>query len=366
MSNSRGDERETITDDRSPKPQKFKEIVEQTAHAIYITDIEGNIEYVNPAFEEMTGYSAEDAFGRNPNILQSGEHEASWYEKLWETIESGEQWEQEMIDETKDGERLYLEQTISPISGPDGEITNYVAIAQDITERKEQEAKIERQRNDLELLNQVLRHDIRNHLQLVFAYGNMLDDYVSEDGIEYLEKVQRSTNNAISLTQVAKDMADVMVCEDSEFGPVELAPVLQKQIEEIRTHHNDTTVEIETSIPEVTVHANSMLGSIFRNLLSNAVQHNDKSVVEIDVIVEEEPNSVSISIADNGSGIPDTVKDTIFGHGEKGLESSGSGIGLYLVETLVSNYGGAVRVEDNEPEGAIFTVELPTVSSTHQ
>lgn len=104
--------------------------------------------------------------------------------------------------------------------------------------------------------------------------------------------------------------------------------------------------------------ANDMLESVFRNLLKNAIQHNDASVPEVIVSGRERDDDVVVRVADNGPGVPDTQKDDIFGKGEKGLESEGTGVGLYLVQTLVDDYGGSVWVDDNEPTGAIFVVTL--------
>jgi len=102
-----------------------------------------------------------------------------------------------------------------------------------------------------------------------------------------------------------------------------------------------------------------MVNSVFRNLLNNAVQHNDSSTPRIELSFDVRDQDVEIRIADNGPGIPDEHKDTVFGKGERGLGSAGSGIGLYLVDTLVTEYGGTIRLEDNEPTGAVFVVRLP-------
>lgn len=102
-----------------------------------------------------------------------------------------------------------------------------------------------------------------------------------------------------------------------------------------------------------------MLSSVFRNILENAVRHNDEETPEITVSSEEDTETIQIRIADNGPGIPDNQKDAVFGKGEKGLDSPGSGIGLYLVHTLTDQFGGKVWVEDNEPKGTVFIVELP-------
>jgi signal transduction histidine kinase len=102
-----------------------------------------------------------------------------------------------------------------------------------------------------------------------------------------------------------------------------------------------------------------MLDSVFRNVLKNAVEHNRTDNPEVTVGVDVGPERVTVSVADNGPGVPDDRKEQIFGRGERGMASQGTGIGLYLVQTLTEQYGGSVRVEDNEPTGAVFIVELP-------
>lgn len=105
-----------------------------------------------------------------------------------------------------------------------------------------------------------------------------------------------------------------------------------------------------------------MLESVFRNLLKNAVQHNHTGHPRITVSMSETDGSATVRIADNGPGIPDDRKEQIFDHGEKGLDSEGTGIGTYLVKRLVTQYGGDVWIEDNDPTGSIFVVTLPTVT----
>jgi signal transduction histidine kinase len=123
--------------------------------------------------------------------------------------------------------------------------------------------------------------------------------------------------------------------------------------------HPDAVVTLDDPLPEVEVSANELLGSVFRNLLKNAIQHNDKELptATVDAIVDDD--RAAVRVADNAPGIPDSPKESIFGKGEKGLESAGTGLGLYLLRSLVDLYGGDVRVEDNDPEGSVFVVELP-------
>ena len=134
---------------------------------------------------------------------------------------------------------------------------------------------------------------------------------------------------------------------------------LSEQITQLRSQQDRATVSVDGSIPDVTVLADELLKAVFRNLLTNAVVHNDKDVAEISVSTRVSDDSVRVSIGDNGPGIDDDHKEQIFQEGEKGLESGGTGVGLYLVKTLVDRYEGDIWIEDNEPTGSVFVVELP-------
>jgi len=221
--------------------------------------------------------------------------------------------------------------------------------------------RLKRQRDDLRLLNQVMRHDIRNDLQLVGAYAELLDDHVDEEGEEYLSVIKRNTQNAVSLTTTVRDLAEVMLRDDAEPSRISLDRVLSQQVEEVRSAYSEAVFTVEGSFPTVEVVGDEMLSSVFRNLLRNAVQHNDETPpkVTVSATVEEPDGVVEVRVADNGPGIPEDQRDEIFGKGEKGLDSPGAGIGLYLVRSLVEIYGGDVWIEDNEPKGAVFVVRLP-------
>ncbi len=134
-----------VTDrkERERELARFERAVESSGHAIYMTDVDGEITYVNPAFEEITGYSREEAVGTRPRILQSGEHDDAYYRTLWETIRAGEVWEEEITDRRKNGEFYHAEQTIAPVIDERGEIDRFVAVQNDITERKRRQAELE-------------------------------------------------------------------------------------------------------------------------------------------------------------------------------------------------------------------------------
>nr|WP_305882660.1 sensor histidine kinase [Haloplanus ruber] len=105
-----------------------------------------------------------------------------------------------------------------------------------------------------------------------------------------------------------------------------------------------------------------MLGSVFRNLLNNAVQHSDRDEPSVTVSASATDDAVTVRVADDGPGIPDDRKERVFGKGEKGIESEGTGLGLYLVYTLVDQYGGEVWIEDNDPCGTVFVLQFERAS----
>jgi len=237
-------------------------------------------------------------------------------------------------------------------------------VIRDITTRKKAQQQLQEQRDNLDILNQVLRHDIRNDLQLVTGYGDVLTDHVDEDGAEHLDTLRESANHAVELTETARDMADVMLSREDaqQQNRVNLRNTLKRELDKVESEYPDADVVVEGSLPAVQIQANRMLNSVFQNLLSNAIQHNDKATPELSVSATACDERATVRIADNGPGVPDGQKEEIFGKGEKGLDSSGTGLGLYLVQHLVTHYGGEVWVEDNDPEGAVFVVELPLVN----
>lgn len=229
--------------------------------------------------------------------------------------------------------------------------------------RREQQQQELRQRNaELALLNQVVRHDIRNDVAVILGWGDGLEAHVDEAGQTILDRMLSAGEHITNITETVGDFLNVLEgSSEAELHPVDLESVLTNEIEKARSSYDETTITVEGDLHEgLEVVATDLLSSVFRNLLNNAVSHNDKLEPEITVTIEDNDETVSVAIADNGPGVPDSQKDEVFGRGEMGLESSGSGIGLYLVDTLVKMYNGSVVLEDNDPEGSVFKVTLQT------
>ena len=227
--------------------------------------------------------------------------------------------------------------------------------SQELQQKMEQ---MERQRDALDVLNEMVRHDIRNDLQVVLSHSQLLSEYVGVEGEDVLEAVLSATEEAIELTTEAGELTDFLLAEDPEIGTIQIDDVVKKEIAAARNSNPDITIDYQRPDTDLTVTADQMLSSVVRNLVTNAIRHNDADKPRVSVSISQIGDTVSFSVADNGPGVPDEEKENIFGQGATGDESPGTGIGLYLVSAIVDRYGGEVRVEDSEYNGAEFIVEL--------
>ena len=338
------------------------EAMEASIDGIGILDGDGEFVYANQAHADIYGYDDPDVFvGNTWRMLYGDDERARFESEVVPALESGEEWRGEARGRRADGSSFPQDLSLTPIS--DG---GYICVVRDITDRKRYERRLEGQRDNLEILNQVVRHDIRNDLQVVVGYATILREFVEGEGREHVERVVSSGRDAIETTKTAGDVAKVMLSATAETKPVGIRYVITDRIDEVDAAYTDAILTTEGTIPDVSVLADDMLGSVFKNLLTNAIVHNDGPVREVTVSAAVADDAVTVRIADNGPGIPDDRKDAIFEDGEKGLDSEGTGLGLYLVETLVDRYDGDVRVEDNEPEGSVFVVELPVVDASKE
>lgn len=353
------------------KLANYRQLFDAAPDTVLIHDKNGTIIGANQTAVERLGYPRTELLSMTVSDIEVGmDHEEML--QTWNSTSS-----EEPI--TVEGRHRHADGTEHPVEAwvtraeIDGEAV-FIGIARDITERKQYEKTLEEQRDNLETLNQVVRHDIRNDLQLVDLYAELLTDHVDDEGKDHLDKLQDAVRNAVDLTTTARQLAQVMLKEELNRETVRLDTVLIEQVEEIQETYQSASITLE-NIPPIDIAGNEMLASVFRNLLKNAIQHNDKQTPRVAVFATEHEDSADIYVADNGPGVPDRQKSDIFGRGEKGLESDGTGIGLYLVQSLVDNVGGEVWVEDRDPsmppetrdesddgEGAVFVVELPRAS----
>jgi signal transduction histidine kinase len=200
----------------------------------------------------------------------------------------------------------------------------------------------------------------------------MLADDLTGREAEFAETVVEQSDEVASLVDRFRVMLDALTGDgDDDLGPRALVPAVEDRVRTLRTVHPEADVRFDPPDAggdgggagggeEVTVTAGEALPNVLGNVLSNAVEHNDRPEPTVDVSVEVSSGSAVVRVADDGPGVPDGKKDAVFRRGERGLkeEDVGSGFGLFFVETMVDRYGGSVRVRDNDPRGAVFELEF--------
>lgn len=191
----------------------FRRIVEHAGHAIYITDTDGRIEYVNGAFTETTGYESEEIVGRNASVLSSGEMSAEYFRRLWETIESGEVWTEAIVDQRKNGEPYHAMQTIAPVFDGD-DIVRYVAIQTDITRRKRTEERLRKYRNIVELLEDpIMLQDLDGKFELT---NEAVAEYAGHSREELHGTDEASFMDETTATRIEQRKRAVLDAEESQ------------------------------------------------------------------------------------------------------------------------------------------------------
>ncbi|WP_181684962.1 PAS domain S-box protein [Halorhabdus salina] len=278
--------------------------------------------------------------------------------EIWARLASGEShFRVQTVAETLDGDRI---DEILDVKVPEIYAENHSRVyltAIDITARKESERRLESQRDNLKVLNEIVRHDIRNELQVVTGYAESLQ--ASDEHGRDADRILDAARDAVEITDTAREVTEIMLQSGTDLHPVALRSVLETEIADVGSKHEHARIRSGGSIPAVEVCADDMLEAVFRNLLSNAVRHNDNDRPEVVVSATIEDGDAVIRVADDGPGIPDEHKSRIFEQGETRLDNEGTGLGLYLVETLLDRYDGQIHVDDNEPRGAVFVVKIP-------
>lgn len=343
----------------------LKAVLEATDQGVLVTDLDWNVLHYNDQFVDMWDLASENGItsdGRAlleeaTDMLENPEEVAGLIQRLYATPEESKTAEIPL----RDGRTLDFYSAPVVSSG-----TQYgrLWIYQDITSLKEYERTLEKQRDGLDLLNQVVRHDVRNKLQLVLAHGELLQTATDEPDTGSIEQVRDAARDAIEIMTTARGVMEEILQSEADHRPVQLRGILENEIEEVQSNYDTAVVKLGDNVPSVEVVADDMLASVFRNLLTNGIQHNDAEIPKVTASAVRDGGRVLVHVADNGPGIPADRTDEIFEQGEMGLESAGTGLGLYLVETVVDRYGGEVRVENRDTDGTVFTVELPIAETS--
>ncbi len=359
--------------------------IEQSPVSVIITDTEGNIEYVNRKFTQVSGYSADEVMGQNPRLLKSGKMPQEVYEDLWRTIKAGKVWHGELLNKRKDGTLFWEDVTISPLLDEKGEIKRFLALKEDITQRKkleEEKERLERQLHQNQRLETIgtlaggIAHDFNNILTPILGYAEMLKLM-----LPHQPDLQNKAEQIIKASLRARDLIQQILTFsrqiDHQPKPVFLQNIVNEAYHFLRASIPSTITvvkKIDKNCPPVMADP-AQLHQVLMNLCTNAYHAMEKTggqlsielrKVEVDEVTAQhhpglkKQSYVRLSVADTGVGMEPQVLERIFEpfFTTKGV-GKGTGLGLSVVHGIVKNSGGEIIVYSEKGKGTIFHVYLP-------
>ena len=355
--------------------------VEQAKEAISITNTEGIIEYINPAFTELTGYSKQEAIGQSQGILKSGVQSSRFYEKMWADIQSGSAWSGRIENRHKDGDSYPAMMTISPITNADGKVTHFVSTQLSLKEFEELEKHL-RQTQKMEAVGVLvggIAHDFNNMLAGII--GNLYLAKRKADTPYMLSKLENIESLSFRASSMIKRLLTFARKDMVEMKPFGLTSFIKETSKLNRASiPENITFNIDLCEKELLVYGDpTQLQQVIINLLSNAYDAvADAERPEITLKLEEFTANQELYAAypdidgatfahliveDNGCGISDADKEHIFEPFFTTKEvGSGSGLGLAMVYGSIKSHGGAIKVDNTSGQGVAFHIYLPIFS----
>lgn len=328
------------------------------ANAILISDRQGRILWVNPAFTQLTGYTPEEAIGQPTRMLRSGEHEDSFYQNLWETISSGKIWKGETINRHKDGSLYTEEQTIAPVLDENNQITHFIAIKNDISERR-----MLQQMN--ENLVHTIIHDLRNPLSNLDVIHRLLENVLGPEQRLLLETAQQSVRRMSGLVNTILDLHRL----ENGALPLErqaaaLFPLVQQLCAFQTPLANERDIRLINCLPPdlpFLMIDEQVIGRVLQNLMDNSIKFTPPGgQISIEANLETCAPLTTVIVRDTGPGIPPELHDRLFQKFSTGrTPKRGSGLGLAFCRLAVEAHGGRIWAETDPTQGTAFLFTLP-------
>jgi PAS domain S-box-containing protein len=361
--------------------------IEQNYASIIITDANGIIEYVNPAFCEISGYSFDELIGKKPSVIKSGIHTGEFYKELWDTISSGNRWQGEICNKKKDGSIFWEQVNISPVKNARNEIINYVGVKIDITKKRQYEEELRKAKEEAEVANRSkseflanMSHEIRTPMNAIMGFTDVLSQKITDEQAKsYLESIKSSGRNLLTLINDVLDLSKIEAGKmkiDREFidpffvfKDIEYLFSLKAQEKGLEFKIiTDLNLPMGIEIDEV------RLRQILINLIGNAIKFTEKGSVIVNITAfptSTEYIDLKMEVKDTGIGIAPEHLETIFEPFTQ-LENaatkrySGTGLGLTITKRLIDILGGEITVNSEINKGTTFTVLFRKVPATSQ
>lgn len=359
------------------KRELLQSAIEQAAETIVITDKQGSIQYVNPAFELITGYPRTEAIGQNPRILKSGEHDNAFYRAMWDELTGGNSWSGRLINKKKDGTFYTEEATISPVHDAAGEIVNFVAVKRDIS----QEIALETQLRLVQKLEVVgtlasgIAHDFNNILAPIIGYTQLMQEEKGRPEQDY-DRLSVIMSSARRAKELVEQILNFSRQAEDNLQPLSLKNQVEETVMLLRTS-TPATIDFSLDLQDLQVLAStSHVHQVVLNLYNNAAYAMRKTGGTLTIRLEQteletgnlsllSPGSYALlSIHDSGPGIAPEVLPHIFEPYFTTKDvGEGSGIGLATVQRIVVSLGGNISAESAPNQGCTFFILLPITQS---
>ncbi|NWJ52995.1 MAG: PAS domain S-box protein [Bacteroidetes bacterium] len=363
--------------------RKHSRAVEQSPVSIIITDTTGAIEYVNPKFTEITGYTFDEVRGKTSRLLHSGHTSNEQYEELWKTINSGNEWRGEFYNKRKDGRLIWEAVSISPITNNDGKITHFLAIKEDITEKKKTLQELIKAKEKAEESDHLktaflanMSHEIRTPMNGILGFAELLKEpeLTGEEQKYYIDIIEKS---GARMLNIINDIVDISKIESGQMHISISETNVNEQMEYIYTFFKPEAEKkgiqllIKNTLPNEMANMETdqqKLYAILSNLVKNAIKYTDKGTIELSYNLKmgdsDEPLEFVFFVKDTGIGISKDRQSAIF---ERFVQSDifdtkaleGAGLGLSIAKAFVEMQGGKIWLESEEGKGSIFFFTLP-------
>ena len=361
--------------------RKLSTAVEQSANTVIITDTKRNIEYTNPKFSELTGYTAQEVYGRNPRFLNAGTQPKEYYTELWHTITAGEIWKGEFHNKKKNGDLFWEQVTITPIKDEVGEIINYLAIKEDITARKKTDQELliskekaeESDRLKTEFIHN-MSHEIRTPMNGILGFSRLLSSpgKSEEKRKQYINII---LNSGEQLMRIIEDILEIsqlgtkqVLVQNEEVCLNDLLLALLSNFD-VKAKEQQIPLYLRKGLSdkESTIFTDkAILNKILSNLLVNAQKFTNVGSIEFGYTLVKTTGHafLNIYVKDTGIGIASDKQEIIFGRfsqEEKELSRKvgGLGLGLSIAQENAELLGGKVTLKSEKGKGATFFVTIP-------
>lgn len=373
-----------VTDRRRLEAERARlfTAIEQSQASVVIADAQGTIQYVNPAFTRVSGYSADEIIGQNPRILKSGHTSDEEYSAMWRVLTSGEPYSAVFLNKKKDGSTYWEHAQLSPVRDSAGAIVNYVAVKENITELKkaeeellaanrrlaEQAAKLQAVNAELEQFAYVASHDLRQPLRSISSFLQLIDRKLKDADDETREFIGYAVSGARRMDRLIVGLLDYSRI-GRKSGPLALTPldeVVSVSLQTCRMAIEDVggTAEVIGPLP-VALGDVGELHRLFDNIIGNAVKYRSpERPLRIEIGGSTDGDRATVWVADNGVGVDPKDHERIFLMFQRlSADGDGDGIGLAICKKIVARLGGAIRVESALGLGSRFIIDLPAAES---